>query len=171
MTARSHVIFLIFLSLPILAHAEFTKYEVTGHKSQSFTLKEACSLMGREHSILTERISDLSFDCMGKETLAIDVCKKKLNNPATLIRGFVDGSSSQITCQTASRAIMTVICDERDKEYCSDSAAGCSTLKRKFAYNLETVHQSITENENGSSQLNCYFSVSKDLTSIDDPIL
>jgi len=165
------LLFLLSFSLTSLAHAKFTKYEVTDLKKEEYPLSKTCETMGIKHTILVEVVDTYTIDCMGTKINTTDFCNKISKNGPQLLRGFIKPDSKVVTCQMASRAIITVVCDERDKKYCYNETNGCKKIKQNYAANLLEVHRSITDGEGGTQQLNCYFTTKNSFDQTDDLVL
>jgi len=95
---------------------------------------------------------------MSKILEAGDFCAKALPGDPYLLRGEVDSEKKLIRCYSGKKAILKYRCVKlTDREICKDARISCEKMKRKLARRLDIVHASITKNEKGVQELNCYF--------------
>lgn len=148
---------LLFL-LPLLSVAGVVKYDVSTTDSAEFSFKTACAQSFSHDSPLIEAKSATSLDCMSRELDAGDFCARALAQDPYLLRGEVDEEKKVIRCYSGKKAILKYRCVKMsDRSLCKDASKACAGMKIKLARRLETVHASVTKNEKGVSELNCYF--------------
>lgn len=149
---------LILLLLPILSQSGVVKYDVTTTDTSDFSFQTACARSFNHDSPLVEAKSPTELDCMSKILDAGDFCAKALASDPYLLRGEVDAEKKVIRCYSGKKAILKYQCVKfTDRKICADAKAGCADMKRKLARRLDTVHTSVTKNEKGVMELNCYF--------------
>lgn len=151
------MIFSIML-FPLFAFGGVVKYDVTTTDSSEFTFKTACARSFSHDSPLIEAKSPTSLDCMSKELDASDFCDKAMAADPYLLRGEVDAEKKVIRCYSGKKAILKYQCVKfSDRPLCKDAKSACQTMKKKLARRLDIVHASVTKNEKGVQELNCYF--------------
>ncbi len=151
-----------FLSLFLLtswAHARLLQDEVSGEVVLELTLKQACELQGHQELPLVEAVGKDKIDCMGKIILIAPSCLKKRSDE------FLKFSleEKKIRCFYGKQVLLSLACDERDKNYCLDSKKSCLSLGQKFAMKLDLFRHSVVEREK-EKVLNCLFDSSKNET-------
>lgn len=148
----------VFILLPILSFSGVVKYDVTTTDSTEFTFKTACARSFSHDSPLIDAKSPTSIDCMSKELDAGDFCAKALASDPYYLRGEVDLDKKVIRCFSGKKAILKYQCVKfTDRPLCKDAKAACAEMKKKLARRLDIVHSSVTKNEKGVQELNCYF--------------
>jgi hypothetical protein len=150
------VFVLLFFSLS--SFSGVVKYDVTTTDSAEFTFQTACARSFTHDSPLVEAKTSTEIDCMSKSLDAGDFCEKALASDPYLLRGEVDAEKKVIRCYSGKKAILKYQCVKfSDRPLCADAKKACSEMKRKLARRLDTVHASVTKNEKGVQELNCYF--------------
>lgn len=149
---------IFLLLLPLLSIGGVVKYDVTTTDSSEFSFKTACSRSFTHDSPLIEAKSSTELDCMSKILNAGDFCAKALAGDPYLLRGEVDEEKKVIRCYSGKKAILKYRCVKfTDRELCKDPKIACEKMKRKLARRLDIVHSSVTKNEKGVQELNCYY--------------
>ncbi len=108
---------------------------------------------------LIEVLSAGEIDCMGKKVEVAKFCEKELAHDPYYLRGYVDTNSKEVICQTGKKVILKFQCVRLlERKFCESQAnVGCRELQLKLAKRLDLVHSSVTKNEKGIKELNCYF--------------
>ena len=147
-----------FLFLSILSFAGVVKYDVTTTDTAEFSFQTACSRSFSHDSPLIEAKSSTELDCMSKILVAGDFCAKALAGDPYLLRGEVDAEKKLIRCYSGKKAILKYQCVKfSDRDLCHKPKEACEKMKHKLARRLDIVHSSVTKNEKGVQELNCYF--------------
>lgn len=148
-----------FFSLLLLtswAHARLLQDEITGEVVLELSLKQACELQGHLELPLVEVVGKDKIDCMGRIISIAPSCLKKRSNE--FLKFSLDEKT--IRCFYGKQVLLSLACDERDKNYCFDSKKSCLSLGQKFAMNLDLFRHSVVEREK-EKVLNCLFDSSK----------
>lgn len=145
--------------MPVLAFAHIIQDDVSVTGKERFSFKTVCSKMVTHESPLIEYVSGNEIDCMGKKVKVADFCEKQLATDPYYLRGFADESSKEIVCQSGKKVLFKYLCVKlTDKELCgSEAKKSCEVIRMKLARRLENIHASVTKNDKGIKQLNCYF--------------
>lgn len=148
-------LFILLLGLET-TQARLLQNEVTGKETVTFSLKEACILLGHIDPLLVDPVGTDQLDCMGRNIKIADSCLKKRE------KGFLKAyiSDKEVVCEYGTQVILSLSCDERDKHYCKDPQKSCEKLKDLFARKLSPLRQAIVERAEGKV-LNCFFDESK----------
>lgn len=155
--ATSSMIFVLLL-FPLLASSHVVRYDVSITEKASFSFQTVCTKSYKVESPLIEVLSGSEIDCMGRKTNATDFCARELSHDPYLLRGEVDAVKRQIHCTSGRKAHLKYQCVKlSDRALCQDAKRGCQEMQRKLARRLDIVHSSVTKNDKGISELNCYF--------------
>lgn len=151
------MIFVVLL-FPFLASAHVVRYDVSLLEKASFSFQTVCEKSYKVESPLIEAISGTELDCMGRKTDVTDFCAKELAYDPYLLRGEVDKTKRQVHCTSGKKAHLKYQCVKlADKALCQDAKKSCQQMRQKLARRLDIVHSSVTKNDKGISELNCYF--------------
>jgi hypothetical protein len=150
---------IFFLLYPLLSFSNVTLNEVTTTDKISYSFKAVCSKMVSHESPLIEVISASELDCMGKKIAVTDFCEKERSADPYYLRAYVDQNLKKVICHSGKKVIFKYQCVKlTDKKYCEqDPKLSCGEIKNKMAKRLGIVHASVTKNEKGIKELNCYF--------------
>lgn len=115
--------------------------------------------MVSHESPLIEAVSGTELDCMGKKIDVANFCDKEMAADPYYIRAYVDRESKEVVCHSGKKVLFKYQCVKLKDHRLCDSAAkvSCEMMKQKIAKRLDIVHSSITKNEKGIKELNCYF--------------
>ena len=126
---------------------------------KSYPVKTACENLGHKDVFLSSMINTLNFECMGTKVKSDGFCLKMKKDA----RGFpflksIVTKDNEVICHYGKSAILTIECDERDKnKFCRHSKRGCVKLKKIFAQELELHHHAITGSNDFNNRLSCFF--------------
>ncbi len=150
---------IFFLLYPLLSFSNVTIDEVTTTDKMSYSFKTVCSKMVPHESPLIEVISTTELDCMGKKIAVTDFCDKERAADPYYLRAYVDQNLKRVICHSGKKVIFKYQCVKlTDKKYCERAPkVSCAEVKNKMAKRLHIVHASVTKNEKGIKELNCYF--------------
>jgi hypothetical protein len=150
---------IFFLLYSSLSFSNVILDEVTTTDKVSFSFKTVCSKMVHHESPLIEVVSANELDCMGKKIAVADFCEKELAADPYYLRAYVEKDSKKVICHSGKKVIFKYQCVKlADRRLCDGEAKmSCSELKQKIAKRLDIVHASVTKNDKGIKELNCYF--------------
>lgn len=147
------------LLFPILVFANVIQDDVSTTDKFSFSFKTVCQKMVTHESPLIEIASGTELDCMGKKVDVGMFCFKEMAADPYYLRGYVDKVKKEVICHSGKKVIFKFQCVRlQDRHLCENEASkSCAYIKEKLAKRLDTVHASLTKNEKGIKELNCYF--------------
>lgn len=151
------LILLVFI--PFLSFAVVIQDDVVTTDKISYSFKEVCQKMVTHESPLIDAVSGTELDCMGKKIKVGKFCDKEMVTDPYYIRAYINKDSKQVVCHSGKKVTFKFQC-VRQKEHrlCEATAkSSCSKIKEKLAKRLDIVHSSVTKNEKGIKELNCYF--------------
>lgn len=148
----------IFL-LPLLSWAGVVQDDVATTDKIFFSFQQVCQKMVSHESPLIEIVSGSQLDCMGKKIEVGKFCEKAAAQDPYYLRAYVDKEQKKVVCHSGKKVLFKYQCITlKDHRLCRSSAkASCLQIKEKLAKRLDMVHSSVTENEKGIKELNCYF--------------
>jgi len=151
------VAFLFFL--PFLSFAVVLRDDVATTDKISYSFKEVCQKMVTHESPLIEVLSATELDCMGKKVNVAHFCEKETAADPYYLRAYVNRTTNQVVCHSGKKVMFKLQCVKLEEhKFCESTAqASCQVVKEKLAKRLDIVHSSITKNEKGVKELNCYF--------------
>lgn len=153
------VMILLIILFPLLSLANVIKDDVLTTEKISFDFKTVCSKMVTHEAPLIEVVSGTELDCMGKKISVSTFCEKEMIQDPYYLRAYVDKDNKRVVCHSGKKVLFKYQCVKlKDRHLCQGPAAkSCSVIKEKIAKRLDMVHASITKNEKGIKELNCYF--------------
>lgn len=115
--------------------------------------------MVSHESPLIDVVSGTELDCMGKKVEVSRFCEKAMAQDPYYLRAYVDKESKEVVCHSGKKVLFKYQCVKlADRKLCdSDAKVSCEEMKKKLAKSLDIVHASVTKNEKGIKELNCYF--------------
>ncbi len=151
--------FFILLFIPLFSFASVVQDDVSTTEKVPFPFKTVCSKMVSHESPLIEVVSGTELDCMGKKVDVGVFCDKELAADPYYLRAYVDRDQKEVVCHSGKKVILKYQCVTlKDRKFCDYTAkASCGLMKEKLAKRLDMVHSSITKNDKGIKELNCYF--------------
>ena len=110
-------------------------------------------------SPLIDVVSGTEIDCMGKKVEVSRFCEKAMAADPYYLRAYVDRDTKEVVCHSGKKVLFKYQCVKlTDRRLCDSNAkVSCEEMKHKLAKSLDIVHASITKNEKGIKELNCYF--------------
>jgi hypothetical protein len=129
--------------------------------------KEVCAFFGKKDVLLADKLDARTIDCMGHEFKIEKFCVEKYAKDTSYTRARFDIADKNVTCHKSKAVILSILCDEKHKEYCKEPRQGCLKLKKVFARNHELVRASLLESL--PVQLKCYYSQKVELD-LKDPL-
>ncbi len=115
--------------------------------------------MFSHESPLIEVVSATELDCMGKKLNVAIFCDKQMAQDPYYLRAYVDADHKEVVCQSGKKVLFKYQCVKLiDRHLCeAEAKIGCLEIKQKVAKRLDLVHASVTKNDKGIKELNCYF--------------
>jgi hypothetical protein len=152
-------VILLFLLYSFFSIAQVVQDEVLTTSKNAFSLKAVCQKMVPHESPLIDITSGNEIDCMGTKVEAGKFCEKAMVQDPYYLRGHVDLDKKEIICHSGKKVIFKYQCAKlAAQSKCSrPPKVSCEEFRKKLAYRLDLVHASVTKNEKGISELNCYF--------------
>lgn len=152
------MIFAFFL-IPFIVFSNVIQDDVSTTEKLKFPFKTVCQKMVQHESPLIDAVSGTELDCMGKKIEVSKFCDKEMAADPYYLRAYVDRDQKEVICHSGKKVLFKYQCVKLvDRKLCDSSAkAGCEQMKLKLAKRLDIVHSSITKNDVGIKQLNCYF--------------
>lgn len=149
----------LLLLFPFLSFADVLRDDVATTEKLSYSFKEVCQKMVTHESPLIEALSATELDCMGKKVSVASFCEKETAADPYYLRAYVNKTTNQVVCHSGKTVNFKLQCVKfEEHKFCEAKAlASCQVLKEKLAKRLDIVHSSITKNEKGVKELNCYF--------------
>lgn len=147
------------LLFPFLVFANVIQDDVSTTDKIPFTFKTVCQKMVTHESPLIEIVSGTELDCMGKKVDVGVFCDKEMAADPYYLRGYVDKLKKEVVCHSGKKVLFKFQCVRlQDRHLCENEAKkSCAYIQAKLAKRLDTVHASLTKNEKGIKELNCYF--------------
>jgi hypothetical protein len=152
------MVFAIFL-FPLLVFSHVIQDDVSTTDKLRFPFKTVCQKMVTHESPLIEIVSGTELDCMGKKVDVGQFCDKETAADPYYLRAYIDRDQKEVVCHSGKKVLFKYQCVKlKDRRLCESSAkVSCEQMKAKLAKRLDIVHSSITKNEKGIKELNCYF--------------
>lgn len=113
--------------------------------------------MGYKNLLIVEKDGPWKLNCMSKKISLTNFCNKELGQAPSLLYGKIDEIDKKVSCVTGQSVRLVLQCDSSHSNYCKNKVIGCDFLKPYYANNLESMHQSLSSNEQGKV-LTCYYS-------------
>ena len=153
------MIFAFFVFLQSFSFSGIIQDDVSTTDKLRFSFKTVCQKMVSHEAPLIEVLSSGEIDCMGKKVEVAKFCEKELAQDPYYLRGYVDATSKEVICLSGKKVILKFQCVRLlERKFCESQAkVGCRELQLKLAKRLDLVHSSVTKNEKGIRELNCYF--------------
>lgn len=150
---------ILFLLIPFLSFANVIQDDVATTDKFNFSFKTVCSKMVSHESPLIEVVSGTELDCMGKKISVSSFCEKEMVQDPYYLRAYVDKVHKEVVCHSGKKVLFKYQCVKlKDRSLCEAQAKNsCAQIKEKLAKSLDIVHSSVTKNEKGIKELNCYF--------------
>jgi hypothetical protein len=152
------MIFAILL-FPLLALSHVIQDEVSTTDKIRFSFKTVCQKMVTHESPLIEIVSGTELECMGKKIDVGVFCDKEMATDPYYLRAYVDRHLKEVVCHSGKKVLFKYQCVKLvDRKYCDySSKTSCGLIRDKLAKRLDIIHSSITKNQKGIKELNCYF--------------
>jgi hypothetical protein len=153
------MIFAFFLLYYQFSFSGVVQDDVSTTKKVRFPFKTACQKMVPHESPLIEVVSGTELDCMGKKIEVSEFCDKAMAADPYYLRAYVDRESKEVICHSGKKVLLKYQCVKlTDHRLCEAKAKdSCHEMRQKLAKRLDIIHASMTKNEKGIKELNCYF--------------
>jgi hypothetical protein len=157
----------LFLFSILYGHAGIILDDVSSLNKQSFSWRHVCSKMVSHESPLIDKISAQELDCMGKKVSASQFCDRAISDDPYYIRAYVKDSPQEVTCVSARKVMIKYQCVKmQEHSWCRSKASeSCAKMQQTLARRLPLIHASVTKNDRGIKELNCYFEAQADKSS------
>ncbi|MFY7994066.1 MAG: hypothetical protein ACOVP4_12280 [Bacteriovoracaceae bacterium] len=132
--------------------------QISDTKKINYTFSEVCKKSVSHETPLIEFVSPKEIDCMGKKIQVLHFCDKELAADPYFLRGIAEEATRQVICISGKRLIFKYVCAKKsDSVFCDVASLGCLEVKNQLATRLYAIRATITKNEKGQKELNCYF--------------
>lgn len=149
-------IFLILFLLTSPLYSKVRHFDVTRSEIHSFGFKETCQKFNME-PLLVSAPDSHSLDCTGQKLEAVSFCEKAFKNKRIpFLRAIVDPKTKQVHCHGGTEAVLSIYCQGKFKNFCTDKNKSCMALRKVFTKELELSFSGVVEDN--EPILNCYFS-------------
>lgn len=137
--------------------------QISDIKKINYTFSEVCKKSVSHETPLIEFVSPKEIDCMGKKIQVLNFCDNELATDPYFLRGIADEATKQVTCVSGKRLIFKYACAKKsDSVFCDVASLGCLEVRNQLATRLYAIRATITKNEKGQKELNCYFDSKKE---------
>ncbi len=150
---------LFLLLLPLISLSSVVRDDVSTTEKNAFSFQTVCKKMVSHESPLIEAVNGTELDCMGKKIQVAAFCDKEMAHDPYYIRAYINSASKEVVCHSGKKVVFKYQCVRlKDRKLCdSKPDISCAEIKEKLAKRLDLVHSSVTKNEKGIKELNCYF--------------